>query len=205
MLDIVTISLDSNPKLVPHCARRRVSTIARTGSGDGDDVSTPRQFVKLTAGDTPSIAEDEDEGIKEDLTETVIIEDDQARFSTSPISSSPSSKLGSSTDADYPDKVDQPSPTSSPEGDPDDFIIMDENQAKRIVGLCKYAFGVELSADVVVADANVGALAQRIVGAKSLTGAGGDGGGWASGGLGAGDMAPVGETGSARVEAEKQN
>lgn len=71
-----------------------------------------------------------------------------------------------------PDEDESPSPSSSPEGDPDDFIIMDEQQARRIVGLCEHAFGVELSADVVVADANVGALVQRILGARSLAGKG---------------------------------
>ncbi|WVQ75687.1 hypothetical protein IAR50_005316 [Cryptococcus sp. DSM 104548] len=50
----------------------------------------------------------------------------------------------------------------------DDFTIMTETQAKRIASLAKYAFGVELDADVVVAEANVGALARRVVGAWSL-------------------------------------
>ena len=53
----------------------------------------------------------------------------------------------------------------------DDFIIMSEKQAKRIVQLIQAAFQVELSMDVVVADANVGALARRILGARSLKGA----------------------------------
>ena len=53
----------------------------------------------------------------------------------------------------------------------DDFIIMSEKQAKRIVQLIQAAFEVELSMDVVVADANVGALARRILGARSLKGA----------------------------------
>jgi phosphatidylethanolamine N-methyltransferase len=48
---------------------------------------------------------------------------------------------------------------------------MNETQARRIVSICEMAFGVQLSVDVVVADANVGALARRIVGAKSLTAA----------------------------------
>ncbi len=57
---------------------------------------------------------------------------------------------------------------SSDGRDPDDFAIMSEIQAKRIVSLSEMAFEVELSADVVIADANVGALARRVMGARSL-------------------------------------
>jgi phosphatidylethanolamine N-methyltransferase len=53
----------------------------------------------------------------------------------------------------------------------DDFIIMSEKQAKRIVNLIQAAFEVDISMDVVVAEANVGALARRILGARSLKGA----------------------------------
>ena len=52
--------------------------------------------------------------------------------------------------------------------DPDDFVIMSEIQAKRIVSLTKMAFGIELSNAVVIAEANVEALARRVVGARSL-------------------------------------
>lgn len=53
--------------------------------------------------------------------------------------------------------------------DPDDFSIMSEKQAKRIVSLCQWAFGVDLSVDVVVAEANVASLARRVMAARSLT------------------------------------
>ena len=59
--------------------------------------------------------------------------------------------------------------------DPDDFIVMDEKQAKRIVSMCQAAFDVELTVDVVVADANVSALAKRVLGAMSLVGLGAGG------------------------------
>ena len=61
--------------------------------------------------------------------------------------------------------------------DPDDFVVMSETQAKRIVSLSEMAFGVELSPDVVIADANVNALGRRVVGARSLVGNGGRRGG----------------------------
>ncbi len=69
----------------------------------------------------------------------------------------------------------------------DDFTIMSENQAKRISALIQSAFEVELSTDVVVAELNVGGLARRIVGARSLSSKGGGsagGVGAAAGGIG---------------------
>ncbi|WWC72280.1 uncharacterized protein I206_106242 [Kwoniella pini CBS 10737] len=62
-------------------------------------------------------------------------------------------------------------------GDQDDFVIMTPIQAQRISELCQLAFGVEISKDVVVADANVGALARRVAGARGLTATKSDGGG----------------------------
>lgn len=52
--------------------------------------------------------------------------------------------------------------------DSDDFVIMDEAQAKHIARMCEWAFGIELSTDVVLADANVTALAKRVLGASNL-------------------------------------
>jgi hypothetical protein len=52
--------------------------------------------------------------------------------------------------------------------DADDFIIMNEHQAKRIASLCQHAFDVDLSTDVIISDANVSLLAKRIVGSRSL-------------------------------------
>ncbi|WVQ83696.1 hypothetical protein IAT38_005840 [Cryptococcus sp. DSM 104549] len=64
-----------------------------------------------------------------------------------------------------------PDPSADPTApDADDFVIMTETQAKRIASLAEMAFGVEVSADVVVAEANVGALARRIAGARGLVG-----------------------------------
>ena len=46
--------------------------------------------------------------------------------------------------------------------DPDDFRFWSERQAKRISIVIKQAFGVELTPEVIVADANLTALANRI-------------------------------------------
>ena len=68
-------------------------------------------------------------------------------------------------------------PDLDPTSDPDDFVIMSETQAKRIGSMAELAFGVQLSPDVVIADANVGALARRVMGARSLIGGIGRSGG----------------------------
>ncbi|PCH43169.1 phosphatidylethanolamine N-methyltransferase [Wolfiporia cocos MD-104 SS10] len=52
--------------------------------------------------------------------------------------------------------------------DPDDFRFWSERQAKRISAAIKQAFSVELTPEVIVADANLSALANRILVAKEL-------------------------------------
>lgn len=52
--------------------------------------------------------------------------------------------------------------------DPDDFRFWSERQAKRISVAIKQAFGVELTPEVIVADANISALANRILVSKEL-------------------------------------
>ena len=47
--------------------------------------------------------------------------------------------------------------------DPDDFNFWSERQAKRICLVIKQIFGVEYVPDVIVADANLSALANRIL------------------------------------------
>jgi phosphatidylethanolamine N-methyltransferase len=50
----------------------------------------------------------------------------------------------------------------------DDFSFWSERQAKRICCVIKQAFGVEYAPDVVMADANLTSLANRILVSKQL-------------------------------------
>jgi phosphatidylethanolamine N-methyltransferase len=52
--------------------------------------------------------------------------------------------------------------------DPDDFSFWSEHQAKRICSAIKQAFDVEYATEVVVADANLSALANRILLSKRM-------------------------------------
>ena len=53
-------------------------------------------------------------------------------------------------------------------GDPDDFRFWSARQAWRIARAVREMFGVEYAPDVVVADANLTALAERIVASLKL-------------------------------------
>ena len=54
------------------------------------------------------------------------------------------------------------------ERQPDDFRFWSEKQAARIALCIKHAFEVEYSPEVVVADANVGSLARKILVSREL-------------------------------------
>ncbi len=59
-------------------------------------------------------------------------------------------------------------------GDPDDFRFWSARQAWRIARAVREMFGVEYAPDVVVADANLTALAERIVASRKLMQGGDD-------------------------------
>lgn len=52
--------------------------------------------------------------------------------------------------------------------DPDDFSFWSENQAKRICAAIHQIFGVEYAQEVVVADANLTSIANRILTSKQI-------------------------------------
>lgn len=52
--------------------------------------------------------------------------------------------------------------------DPDDFTFWSEKQARRICSAIKQTFDVEYAPEVVVADANLSALARRILLSKEI-------------------------------------
>ena len=59
-------------------------------------------------------------------------------------------------------------------GDPDDFRFWSARQAWRIARAVREMFGVEYAPDIVVADANLTALAERIVASCKLMQGGDD-------------------------------
>ncbi|CAE6441284.1 unnamed protein product [Rhizoctonia solani] len=71
------------------------------------------------------------------------------------------------SDHDSARRNSQPSALRS---DPDDFRFWSERQAKRITAAVHAAFGVEYSPEVIVADANVTALSNRVVNSLKLLG-----------------------------------
>ncbi|KAI0028570.1 phospholipid methyltransferase-domain-containing protein [Vararia minispora EC-137] len=61
-----------------------------------------------------------------------------------------------------------PGPLPLDSRDPDDFRFWSERQAARIAGAIRQMFGVEYTPDVVLADANLTALSQRILAGKRV-------------------------------------
>lgn len=76
--------------------------------------------------------------------------------------SSPHSAVGTDPPTSNPDDLE------TEDRDPDDFSFWSERQAKRICMVIKQIFDVEYAPEVVVADANLTALANRILLSKEI-------------------------------------
>jgi phosphatidylethanolamine N-methyltransferase len=81
-----------------------------------------------------------------------------------PTSTAGSAKVGNGAEAGLGAGVDG----EDDGGDPDDFRFWSEGQAARIARVVRAIFGVEYAPDIVVADANLTALAKRIVASRKL-------------------------------------
>ncbi|KIR51912.1 phosphatidylethanolamine N-methyltransferase [Cryptococcus gattii Ru294] len=186
LLNIVCVSLDSDPNLVPKSARKK-TTPAAIPASHVSEVSLREDLPAIQESDgkeTEEGAADRIEHNQKELSEDHADDGDTPSLNTpivsgvpTPSTHPPSSPIPpfSSSDHGTPPSSSAHSFASSNDpdytvghGGDDDFVIMTENQAKRIAHLAEMAFGVELSPDVVVAEANVGSLARRIVGARSL-------------------------------------
>lgn len=62
----------------------------------------------------------------------------------------------------------QATASSDDDRDPDDFSFWSERQARRISNVIKQTFDVEYAPEVIVADANLSALANRILVSKEI-------------------------------------
>ncbi|EIM80188.1 uncharacterized protein STEHIDRAFT_126160 [Stereum hirsutum FP-91666 SS1] len=154
LMRIVPLCLDSDPSLIPISCRPVLalpsssSTSASTSSSSGtiteaaNIMSAPNDDTSpatATATDTDTDAQSSSASASEPTSPT------------SPIPASPTS----------------PSPDSS-SADPDDFRFWSEKQAKRIARAIKQAFGVEYTPEVVMADANLSALAHRVLASREV-------------------------------------
>lgn len=84
--------------------------------------------------------------------------------STPEAGSSSSLPVSSATDTGF----NNPDDSETEDRDPDDFSFWSERQAKRICIAIKQIFDVEYAPEVVVADANLTALANRILLSKEI-------------------------------------
>ncbi|KAG6862958.1 phosphatidylethanolamine N-methyltransferase, partial [Blastosporella zonata] len=82
----------------------------------------------------------------------------------------PNGLSSTSSDSEDGDGISEPPSVidDDPDRDPDDFSFWSEKQAKRICAAIQQAFDVEYVPEVVVADANLSALANRILLSKEI-------------------------------------
>ncbi|WVR09665.1 hypothetical protein IAU60_006740 [Kwoniella sp. DSM 27419] len=185
LLNIVCLSLDQKQELIPRSAQpkkrlRSTSSASSRPSSNGKAMSIGHRSIgsamsALAEGDDSSEARS-DTGASTPGAQTGPIHEGllsgsglEAQKHTGNLFSqlSPTDSLDGERQ-DYLDMGGGDVDKGSAEGDPDDFTIMTETQAKRIADLTELAFGVEISKDVIVAEANVATLARRVAGARGL-------------------------------------
>jgi phosphatidylethanolamine N-methyltransferase len=192
LLNIVCLALDSNVSLVPRSARQMASNVTRAGGSRPKSIvsvgsPTPVNSLGLTHGPR-STGESSAAGIPAAATADLTGTYTPPAGATAPppwqintLPEIPPSLEASVTEiAAELDGSHVGTPRSESSGTPgtngleeplqdeDDFVVMNEKQAKHISQMAQWAFGVEINPDVVVADANVTALARRILGARNL-------------------------------------
>lgn len=178
LLNIVCLALDSNVSLVPRSARQMASNVARgqparVRSSSSSSAGTPARAVvtglglSAPASRRPSVPADPLDSFGAALASTAsngsyggippplepTISEMAAEMETHSHGGTPQSEV-----LDLDEQLQ----------DEDDFVIMEEHQAKHISRMAQWAFGIDLNPDVVVADANVTALARRILGERNL-------------------------------------
>lgn len=184
VLNLVVLALESNVSLVPRSARARAESMSKSpiagkralGSpmavlsplspkwaGKAPAPPSPSTATKSAFADANSSATSPDAGGRAGPTPT-----GGALSLNIPPMDSATEDLALELSAELEHQPAPDDPLDDKLQDADDFVIMDEVQAKRISGLLKQAFGVDLSTDVVIADANVNALAKRVMGARHL-------------------------------------
>lgn len=194
VLNLVVLALESNVSLVPRSARRRAEsmskspTAAKRALGEralGSPTSAPAPLSPKAAGKAPAPPLSPT-ATKSALAPVAELADSVSSFGTDaaaragthptsggldlniPPQDSGTTELAIELSAELEHQPPPQDPLDEQLQDADDFVIMDEVQAKRIAGLLKQAFGVDLSTDVVIADANVSALAKRVIGSRHL-------------------------------------
>ncbi|KAF5344522.1 hypothetical protein D9757_008147 [Collybiopsis confluens] len=144
LMRIVPLCLDSDPSLVPlACKAEGAATLKHASGlsavGAHEESSIPRARLDREN------------------------EDDEHSPSYSPAEDTAADSVSS-----LPAGTGDQDRTQNPDPDPDDFSFWSENQAKRICSAIKQAFGVDYALEVVVADANLSALANRILLSKQM-------------------------------------
>lgn len=197
LLNIVCLALDADVSLVPRSAIQMASSVARNGKArarTGSSPAIPTTGLGLSTGPHASAVGGNDATPNLAGTDASVIASGRAAPPSTVVSSRSPRSIPTPLDpvlaeiaAELQEQSDPQGGThgtprldghpiartpddalTNPASDHDDFVLMDEVQAKHISQMAQWAFGVDISPDVVVADANVTALARRILGARNL-------------------------------------
>lgn len=181
VMNIVCFALEGNAALVPRSARkmakatrsRSQSQHRRHGSLASSGWGTPVTPVSATDPTFPAHATNAVHSVNSIGGRANSIAGGSGS-GTSPPRPAPlaiaelAAEMGSASSDSIPGTPPQDALSDTQLQDADDFVLMDEAQVKHIQQMLEWTYGVELSQDVVIADANVGALAKRILGARNL-------------------------------------
>ncbi|KIK55717.1 hypothetical protein GYMLUDRAFT_87557 [Collybiopsis luxurians FD-317 M1] len=166
LMRIVPLCLDSDPSLVPLACKSEDPYVAEHTSGFRGEPSTPRPRFKDHEADSPLRATVADTDV--DSRSTGL---DGGEYEGESGGGGRGGHVGESSgggegerDRYGEDRTHNP----GPDPDPDDFSFWSEHQAKRICSAIEQTFGVEYAPEVAVADANLSALANRILLSKQM-------------------------------------
>jgi phosphatidylethanolamine N-methyltransferase len=170
LMHIVPLCLDSDPSLIPRACKSATASSSIWSSPSGASQLVPDSPTPSSLDTGPSLSNKHPESGYES-------------FANTDPSFDPPKLINANTNTDtYPSTniytdsgtVTSASPKTdtfslnTDDGDPDDFTFWEAGQAKRICLAIEQLFGVEYAPEVVVADANLTALANRILLSKEI-------------------------------------
>jgi phosphatidylethanolamine N-methyltransferase len=166
LMHIVPLCLDSDPSLIPQSCRPVTPRVSNAAAAPVQPSS---------AGSSQLLLDLEGPALLDTTSPLGSKCSDTAQTNTELDSDPPALNVSNSTDADTGTRTATPNTPNTDAvslhteyGDPDDFTFWEEKQAKRICLVIEQVFGVEYAPEVVVADANLTALANRILLSKEI-------------------------------------
>jgi phosphatidylethanolamine N-methyltransferase len=165
LMHIVPLCLDSDPSLIPQSCNPVTPRINNANAA----VASSSSVGPFPSGSSHSVLDLEGPSLLDTTTPFGNKCLDTEPQTNAGLSSDPSTDADTGTGTATPNTPHTDTVSLHLEyGDPDDFTFWEEEQAKRICLAIEQVFGVEYAPEVVVADANLTALANRILLSKEI-------------------------------------